>query len=141
MTDEEAMAWATRRTELWNSHDATALAADYASHGTLHTASAGVAHGRAQIEAVHRRWFDAFPDLRLEIERPFVQGDRIAIFWTMTGTQEGPFLGVEPTHERLQWAGAFLCEVFGSEIVYERRLADFTGIFESAFDPSASSTS
>lgn len=138
MTDEEAIAWVVRRTSLWNAHDAASLAADHASHSTVHTALAGVASGRAQIKAVYQRWFAAFPDLHLEIEHPLVHGDRIAVFWTMTGTQAGPFLGVDPIHQRLRWAGAFLYEVLGTEIVYERRLADFTGVFEAALDPSSS---
>lgn len=38
-----------------------------------------------------------FPDAAFAIEDVLVDGERVAVRWTMTGTHEGEGLGVEPT--------------------------------------------
>jgi predicted ester cyclase len=133
MSHDDAVKWAARRTVLWNAHDAASLTADHAIEGTVHSALAGVVRGRVGIETLYRRWFEAFPDLRFETDSPLTHLDRIALFWTIAGTHEGPFLGIAPTHRRLQFSGAFLYEIVTEEIVYERRIVDFIGVVEEAF--------
>jgi predicted ester cyclase len=73
------------------------------AEGTVHSALAGVVRGGGEIEALYRRWFDAFPDLRFEQERPFVDGDRVALFWTIRGTHRGMFLGISATNQPLRF--------------------------------------
>lgn len=38
------------------------------------------------------------PDLRLEVERMIAEGDQVAFRISITGTHEGPLLGVAPSH-------------------------------------------
>lgn len=44
----------------------------------------------------------AFPDATVEIERLLVDGDRAAAMIVIEGTQDGPFLGVPATHNRVK---------------------------------------
>ena len=39
----------------------------------------------------------AFPDLRFKIDDVMVEGDKVAIRWTATGTHKGEFMGIKPT--------------------------------------------
>lgn len=39
----------------------------------------------------------AFPDLHVEVEHATVTGEDVAIAYTLTGTQDGPFMGHAPT--------------------------------------------
>ncbi len=133
MTHIEASAWSARRTALWNAHDVSALAADHEAAGTVHSALAGIVRGVVAIEALYRRWFEAFPDLRFTVDHVFVEAGSVALFWEIQGTHHGPFLGIAPTHRRLRFAGAFLHEIVNGEIVYERRIIDFAGVMEEAF--------
>ncbi|SER57791.1 ester cyclase [Natrinema salaciae] len=43
----------------------------------------------------------AFPNLRLEIEDMVAEDDRVAVRFTLRGTQEGRLMGIEPTGREL----------------------------------------
>jgi len=42
-------------------------------------------------------FYGAFPDLHHTVEEVIGEGDRIAVRFTIRGTHQGPFMGVEPT--------------------------------------------
>ena len=45
----------------------------------------------------------AFPDLTATIQRQIDSGDTVVTVFELSGTHTGPFLGAEPTGERLNW--------------------------------------
>lgn len=49
-------------------------------------------------------FFNAFPDLTLAIDAMVAEGDTVAARWTVTGTHEGPFKGLEPTGETVEFS-------------------------------------
>jgi predicted ester cyclase len=46
-----------------------------------------------------------FPDLRFEPEQFFVDGDRVAVYFRVTGTQSGEFMGIPPTGKSIDIHG------------------------------------
>ncbi|HZO35797.1 MAG TPA: ester cyclase [Solirubrobacteraceae bacterium] len=61
----------------------------------------------------------AFPDFQLEIDEASVvaQDDTVAGIWTLEGTHDGPFLGIEPTGNRVLIEEAGLMRFAGGKMV------------------------
>jgi predicted ester cyclase len=130
VTREETVAFLERRQAAYDRRDATALAADHAPDGTVDSPTAGGnVRGRAAIEEIYRAWFKAFPDVVLEDEHePLIDGDRIALVSTLTGTDLGGFMEMPPTGKQFRLRVVRLYTVSEGLIVSERRIYDFTGM-------------
>jgi steroid delta-isomerase-like uncharacterized protein len=61
----------------------------------------------------------AFPDLVTTIDDVVVEGDRAAVRWHTVGTHQQGFLGVPPTHRRVEVSGATFARFEGDQIVEE----------------------
>src|SRR6185437_8799768 len=84
--------------EVWNGGDLDAverfIAPSYVRHDPGLPMEVRGPEGVRQVVSVYRT---AFPDLHLELEDLLVEGDRLALRLTGTGTQRGPLPGVSPT--------------------------------------------
>ena len=90
----------------YNRHDAPGFASGFAEDGVLRTVATGeVAKGREQIEALMEGVWRAFPDWTLESRGLYDCGDAAWLAWTITGTHEGEFRGIPPTHRRFEMLG------------------------------------
>ncbi|WP_052425306.1 ester cyclase [Streptomyces fulvoviolaceus] len=70
----------------------------------------------------------AFPDLKWTVEDMRAEGDTVAIRYTMTGTHEGPFAGVEGTGKKIQAESFAFYRLSHGKIVEERAQLDMLGI-------------
>lgn len=96
--------------ETWNCHDAAALAMRFAEDGVMRTVATGeTARGRDEIRALAEGRLRAFPDWHLDVTDAFGVGGRICAELTLTGTHEGEFQGIPPTHRRIELE---LCSAF-----------------------------
>ena len=57
--------------------------------------------GPEEMKGTVRMVTAAFPDNRHEVEEIFAEGDRVMARVTLTGTHEGPFMGIPPTGRRI----------------------------------------
>ena len=57
-----------------------------------------------------------------------IEGDRAAVFWKFQGTQQGPFLGLTGTGQRLVLPMVSLCRFKADGIAYARYIYDFSGL-------------
>ncbi len=72
----------------------------------------------------------AFPDLKWTVEDMRAEGDTVAIRYTMTGTHEGPFAGVEGTGKKIHAESFAFYRLSHGKIVEERAQLDMLGILQ-----------
>ncbi len=84
------------------------------TQGSDQTLSAGAL--KEEILATRR----AFPDLTTTIDDLIEEGDRMAIFWTCTGTHHDELLGVPATRRRVTIYGSNLCIFTDGKLSHER---------------------
>jgi predicted ester cyclase len=59
----------------------------------------------------------AFPDLHFVLEDLLIDADLVAVRWTATGTQTGPFLDLEPTGRHARWTGMDMVRLHDGRLV------------------------
>lgn len=69
----------------------------------------------------------AFPDLQCSVEDVITEGDRAVCRWRMTGTHEGPFLGLQPTGKRVKLDGITEMRFHGERLAEEWTQYDMLG--------------
>lgn len=90
----------------YNRHDGDEFASYFTEDGVFRHVLAGEVHqGRDQIQATMEEAWRAFPDWTLETRARCDCGDMAWLAWTITGTHEGEFRGIPPTHRRLEMLG------------------------------------
>jgi predicted ester cyclase len=60
---------------------------------------------------------EAFPDATFTADSVTEEGDNVTIHWTMTGTQQQPILGVEPSKQRITQTGQEILKFHGNHII------------------------
>lgn len=69
------------------------LAEDFVDHEPF----PGIGPGRDGCKQFFSMMRSAFPDLKFEIKQMIAEGDRVAVFVSMTGTHKGDFMGMPPS--------------------------------------------
>ena len=87
-------------------------------------------HSREEVVAWFRGFFDAVPDLHMEVEDVAVAGEpgreRVTVRWRITGTFSGaPYMGIEPTGRPVDMRGMDLIDVedgrvAGNNVYYDQ---------------------
>ena len=62
-------------------------------------------HGADEIRAYFEEKYVGVPDLRMEVIAVVEQHDDVIVHWRLTGTHDGPLLGVTATHKQLKLEG------------------------------------
>jgi steroid delta-isomerase-like uncharacterized protein len=90
----------------YNSHDGSAFASYFAEDGVLRFVVGGeVNEGRERIAGAMEEVWRAVPDWKLELRGLYDCGEAVWLAWTITGTHEGKFRGLQPTHRHLEMLG------------------------------------
>ena len=71
----------------------------------------------------------AFPDMAVTIEDTIVQGERVALRFTATGTHQGPFLGAQATGRRFTISGMAIGEWRGDRLLRGWNNIDMLSLF------------
>lgn len=96
--------------DAWNSHNVEAILAMHTEDSVFenHT-SGGVGVGKAAIREILQGVFAAFPDIRFDARRTYVQDGMVTQEWTATGTLAIPYTKgtttVQPTGKKVSWNG------------------------------------
>jgi uncharacterized protein (TIGR02246 family) len=82
--------FAKRYTAAWCSQNPAAVAAHFASQGSLTINNGVPSIGRAAITAAAQSFMTAFPDIQVQMDDLVIEGDAVIYHWTLTGTNTGP---------------------------------------------------
>lgn len=113
----------------WNSHDLDRTAAFYApDYAGEDISEPRPQQGREAMQQGMVRLLQAFPDLRVTPDEHVVEGNRIVLFWTMSGTHRGPMMKIPATGRVVSVRGVSLLELEDGLIVRSVRLWDVAGL-------------
>jgi predicted ester cyclase len=79
--------------------------------GTVDTVS-----GRANVAGLFAGVVAAFPDAHVTIDDIFGQGDQVVVRVVVSGTQEGPILGIPASGCHVQWDGVDIYRLSNGKI-------------------------
>lgn len=90
--------------EAWNGRDVERICSSFHDDFENDQVPLPVVRGLDAYRAHLRHWFDAFPDLRLEIVTLFAEGDLVCLETQAEGSPAVSFFGVEPGGGRVNRA-------------------------------------
>lgn len=77
----------------------------------------GEIRGREDLEDYYREMAEGFSDGRIDADDVIVEGDRVAVRWTVSGTHDGTMMGVEPTGKEITISGVDVDRIEDGRIV------------------------
>ena len=83
--------------------------------------------GESVREAFAQLWM-AFPDATFTLNDMIIDGNKVAVEWTLSATHAGEYLGVQPSGKRFQVRTASLFRVDNGQFVRDFSLFDATGL-------------
>ncbi len=110
--------------EVFNDHNVDAMDELLADDFVEHQIFPGFTQDREGAKQFFSYMFQAFPDLRAEIEDMVASGDRVGIRSTFYGTHQGEFLGVPATGKQVAIGAMDIVRVA------DGRATDRWGIFD-----------
>ncbi len=97
---------------------------DFVGHG----GNATFTHADGMAEA--RGWRDAFPDLKITVEKQVAEQDLVAVHWTARGTNTGTGNGIPATGRAVQITGTTLFRLDDGRIAEEWTCANSLGLMK-----------
>ena len=104
MSTKDLKALMRRFAEQWNKGRTAALAEIDETTATsivLHGYGPEDTHGLKDYKKNVNEIFDAFPDDHMTIDDMIVEGDKIAVRYTLSGTHKGAYMGIAPTNKKI----------------------------------------
>jgi steroid delta-isomerase-like uncharacterized protein len=126
----------SKQEEIWNSHDATAVAAIYTENAVLQDPQYPESlAGREAIKKDAADFFAACPDIVFKVKKVISEGDTVAFEGMASGTHTGPLqlpTGLVPaTNRRVEFSIAIFQELDASgNVREERRYYDLAGMLD-----------
>ena len=81
-----------------------------------HTTQPGTTPDKAGVRKLYTYMREAFPDFHAEIHWQLADGDRVTTYKTYSGTHDGPFLGIAPTHRKIHFESVDVMRVQNGKI-------------------------
>lgn len=116
-----------RALQAWDEWDMQTVEALHADNLVSHGSDAD---GLDDFKTLLADWYDAFPDLTHTIEDFVAEGDKVAFRFTVTGTHEGTFQGIDPTGEEIEMAGMAVYRVEDGQIVEQWVTEDALALYQ-----------
>ena len=131
MANEQNEAVCRRALEAFNTGDEAIVeettAEDFVNHDPAAPDEAHGVEGAKQFIATYRA---AFPDLHIEMDDCFSDGDLVGYRWTSTGTNDGELMGMPATGKHVSITGITIDRVQDGKIVESWSQWDNAGLIQ-----------
>ena len=91
---------------------------------------AGGATGPSAYRRQVERFLNGLPDLHFDAHETISEGDRMVVYWTITGTHRGEFLGVPATNRKVSFSGIAINQIRNGKIIESTVIWDGLGLLE-----------
>jgi predicted ester cyclase len=133
MSEKEIKALVRRFFKEYNKGKAAAMAiADKlcATNFVYHGGGGEEIRGLKEFKQQESEVFSAFPDLHFALDDMVVEGDKVAMRITMTGTHKGEFRGIPPTNKKVTVWAISIDRIVGGKFVEEWGRYDTLGLMQ-----------
>lgn len=130
MSKEQNTKAQERLGELLANHDVEHLDEVFDTNVVDHDPAPGQAAGVEGIKQFWTGFFTAFPDAALSPETLVADDDNVVVAFTITGTHDGPLMGVQPTGKSISVRGIQIGRFEGGKLVERRGATDQLGILQ-----------
>jgi steroid delta-isomerase-like uncharacterized protein len=114
--------------DAWNSHDLERVASFYApDYVGEDVGQARQQHGGRERALMLGVYVRAFPDVHFTGET-IIEGNRVALIWTMRGTHRGTFMGIPPTGRKVEVRGTSIVTVEDGRVKQGLNIWDTAGL-------------
>jgi steroid delta-isomerase-like uncharacterized protein len=93
---------------------------------TISGRGVGPAAYRKQVE----RFLVGLPDLKFNVDETVSEGDKLVVYWTITGTHMGEFMGVPPTGKLVAFSGITINQIADGKILESTVIWDGIGLMK-----------
>ncbi|HEV3421163.1 MAG TPA: ester cyclase [Candidatus Acidoferrum sp.] len=100
------------------------------THAISDPTVAGGAVGPAAYRRQVERFLTGLPDLHFEVDDTITEKDKLVVYWTITGTHRGEFLGVPPTNKKVSFSGITINQIRNGKIIESTVIWDGLGLLE-----------
>ncbi|HEX2698152.1 MAG TPA: ester cyclase [Anaerolineales bacterium] len=117
MSIEENKQIVRRYQEIYNSNQLDSLTEVLSEDLLTPRIMLGIPTGLEGAKAAHQIMLTGFPDYRTVIEDLIAEGDKVAARITMTGTHNGPFMGIPATGKKVKFSGMYFARIADGRII------------------------
>ncbi len=101
-SNAELLRWVFKKL---NEHDLAPLVEHFWTDGAIERFPDQTCRGAEEIRAYFEEKYVAIPDMQMAVIAVVEQNDDVIVHWRLSGTHEGPLLGIAATHKRLTLDG------------------------------------
>jgi len=133
MSAKEIKALERRFIKEWNKGKAAAMTVIdelCATNIVYHGGSGEEIHGIKDFKKSMSEFYRSFPDSHFIIDDMVVEGDKVVVRWTMTGTHKGEFGGIPPTNKKMTIWGIYIDRIAGGKFVETWERFDTLGMMQ-----------
>jgi predicted ester cyclase len=131
MSTEDNKASVRKAYEAVNQHNLSSFIDEFIDPNQVdHSAPPGLPGGVEGARQLAGMFLTAFPDLHFTVEDMIAEGDKVVARITMSGTQQGAFMGIPPTGKHVAWTLIDINRVAGGKSVEHWSEMDALGLLQ-----------
>ena len=109
---------------IWNGRDLDRIAEFYAPDFVGDYRPYALREGHAGVRAMVEGAWTAFPDYHEEVHELIAEGDRVVVYLTISGTQQGPWGPLAATGKRVAFDEIVILRIRDGKVLRQRGIVD-----------------